>query len=151
MNKIWVLHGPNLNLLGSREEDTYGKMRLSDMNEVMEDMAEDLGASLACYQDNAEHVLIDLIHQAKTQDVDAIIFNPAAFTHTSIALRDALLAVKIPFFEVHMSNIFAREPFRKHSYFSDIADGVFIGMGILSYTLALQAAMAYIEANTTLS
>ena len=140
MAKITILNGPNLNLLGIREPGLYGNQTLSDIQHSTEELAKKLGHSLNFEQNNAEHEMIELIHQAFANQVDFIIINPAAFTHTSIAIRDALLATKIPFIEVHLSNVHAREPFRKHSYLSDIAQGVICGLGALGYELALQAA-----------
>lgn len=140
MAKITILNGPNLNLLGVREPGLYGNKTLSDIQQSTENLATKLGHSLSFKQNNAEHEIIELIHQAFADQVDFIIINPAAFTHTSVAIRDALLATKIPFIEVHLSNVHAREPFRKHSYFSDIAQGVICGLGALGYELALQAA-----------
>lgn len=140
MANISVLNGPNLNLLGVREPGIYGSLTLADIEQSLLHQATILGHQLAFYQHNAEHELINSIHQAYHAQVDFIIINPAAFTHTSVALRDALLATKIPFIEVHLSNVYAREPFRKHSYFSDIAQGVISGFGAVGYELALQAA-----------
>ena len=140
MHKLLLLNGPNLNLLGQREPEVYGHETLADVVQRAQDMAKRLGHSLQDFQSNAEHELINRIHQAKTDAVDMIIFNPGAFTHTSIALRDALLGVDIPFIELHLSNIFAREEFRQHSYLSDIAIGVISGMGAKGYELAVQAA-----------
>ncbi|MFI3123327.1 MAG: type II 3-dehydroquinate dehydratase [Methylococcales bacterium] len=137
---ITVLNGPNLNLLGIREPSLYGNKTLADIQYTLEQEAQKLQHSLTFRQSNAEHELIELIHAAYTNQVDFIIINPAAFTHTSVAMRDALLATKIPFIEVHLSNVYAREPFRKHSYFSDIAQGVICGLGAMGYELALQAA-----------
>ncbi|MEI6744569.1 MAG: type II 3-dehydroquinate dehydratase [Methylococcaceae bacterium] len=137
---ITVLNGPNLNLLGIREPSLYGNKTLADIQYTLEQEAQKLQHSLTFRQSNAEHELIELIHAAYTNQVDFIIINPAAFTHTSVAMRDALLATKIPFIEVHLSNVHAREPFRKHSYFSDIAQGVICGLGAMGYELALQAA-----------
>ena len=149
MHKVWVLNGPNLNLLGQREPAVYGQETLADVDMRLQAIAEQAGVELACYQHNAEHALIDLIHQAAKEAIDILVFNPAAFTHTSVALRDALLAVKLPFIEVHISHIFAREPFRRHSYFSDIALGVVSGLGTMGYDFALQAAIAYIKRQQT--
>ena len=140
MATITVLNGPNLNLLGLREPSHYGNKTLADINTLLEQQAAQLGHTLASHQSNAEHEIIGLIHAAYHAGVDFIIINPAAFTHTSVAIRDALLATQIPFIEVHLSNVHAREPFRKHSYFSDIAKGVISGLGATGYTLALQAA-----------
>jgi 3-dehydroquinate dehydratase-2 len=148
MFKILLLHGPNLNLLGEREPSHYGKMTLVDINQKLIALAEKAGHSLTAFQSNAEHELIDKIHVAYRDQVDFILINPAAFTHTSIALRDALLAVKIPFIEIHLSNIHAREPFRHHSYFSDIAVGVISGLGAQSYVLGVQAALSILSDST---
>ena len=138
---VLVLHGPNLNLLGSREPDYYGKTTLESINLGLQSQAEKSGISIEVLQSNAESALIERIHQLATTPVDFIIINPAAFTHTSIALRDALSAVKIPFIEVHLSNVHARESFRHHSYFSDIAVGVICGLGAQGYSLALDYAI----------
>ncbi len=140
MALISVLNGPNLNLLGIREPGLYGHKTLADIKTALESLAVTLNHHLSFVQSNAEHQLVEHIHQAYKDSVDFMIINPAAFTHTSVALRDALLATKIPFIEVHLSNVHAREPFRKHSYFSDIACGVICGLGALGYELALQAA-----------
>ncbi|NOQ15025.1 MAG: type II 3-dehydroquinate dehydratase [Methyloprofundus sp.] len=140
MAKITILNGPNLNLLGVREPGHYGNKTLADIQKSTESLATQAGHTLNFYQNNAEHEIVELIHQAFADQVDFIIINPAAFTHTSVAIRDALLATKIPFIEVHLSNVHAREPFRKHSYFSDIAEGVICGLGATGYELALQAA-----------
>ncbi|HPB73679.1 MAG TPA: type II 3-dehydroquinate dehydratase [Chromatiaceae bacterium] len=149
MATILVLNGPNLNLLGVREPGHYGHVTLAEIEERLRGLASDLGLSLGFRQSNAEHELIDAIHQAPAQGVACIIFNPAAFTHTSIALRDALAAVAIPFIEVHLSNVHAREPFRRHSYFSDLAVGVISGLGATGYELALRAAAERLARNTT--
>lgn len=138
--KILLLNGPNLNLLGTREPETYGATTLDDIVARLEAIANQYEVELSHYQSNAEHDLIEAIHAA-VDSVDAIVFNPAAFTHTSVALRDALLATKIPFYEVHLSNVHQREAFRQHSYFSDIAAGVLVGLGPLGYELALTAAI----------
>ena len=140
MTKITVLNGPNLNLLGVREPGHYGNKTLKDIENAVCSKAESLGHQLDFYQSNAEHEIIDLIHNAFHNNVDFIIINPAAFTHTSVAIRDALLATKIPFIEVHLSNVHARESFRAPSSFSDIAIGVICGLGATGYELALQAA-----------
>jgi 3-dehydroquinate dehydratase-2 len=140
MATLTVLNGPNLNLLGIREPGLYGSQTLADIKRQLEQKAAELKHQLDFHQNNAEHEIIELIHQAYQAHVDFIIINPAAFTHTSIAIRDALLATKIPFIEVHLSNVHAREPFRKHSYFSDIAEGVICGLGATGYELALLAA-----------
>lgn len=140
MATILVLHGPNLNMLGLREPGIYGATTLAIINQQLTQHCIDAGHHIQTLQSNAEYELIDRIHDASKEGVDFILFNPAAFTHTSIALRDALLAVNIPFIEVHLSNVHKRENFRHHSYFSDIAQGVICGFGANSYTLALQAA-----------
>ena len=140
MAKILVLHGPNLNLLGEREPEIYGTTTLDDINGDLVAAAERLGHGLDCFQSNAEHSMIERVHQAKKEGVGFIIINPGAFTHTSIALRDALSGVAIPFIEVHLSNVFAREEFRRHSYLSDLAVAVLSGAGASGYRLALQVA-----------
>lgn len=145
MATILVLHGPNLNLLGTREPEIYGSTTLADINLTLGTIAHDKGHHLMTLQSNAEYELIDRIHDAKLEQVDFIILNPAAFTHTSVALRDALAAVEIPFIEVHLSNVHSREEFRQHSFFSDIAQGVICGFGPQSYELALNAAIKYID------
>lgn len=145
MASILVLHGPNLNLLGEREPETYGHDTLDAINERLRERAEAEGHHLQALQSNAEYELIDRIQGAGGEGIDYIILNPAAFTHTSVALRDALLAVNIPFIEVHLSNIHQREAFRRHSYFSDIAEGVIAGLGARGYLLALDAALARIQ------
>jgi len=141
MATILVLHGPNLNLLGSREPAVYGSTTLADINQRLNERAIKAGHHLLNLQSNAEYELIERIHDARNEGVNFIIFNPAAFTHTSVALRDALSAVAIPFIEVHLSNVHARESFRHHSYFSDIAVGVITGLGAQGYELALDAAL----------
>lgn len=140
MAKILALHGPNLNLLGVREPDIYGHETLADINASLAEQAQAAGHELGWYQSNAEHELIGRIQQARDDQTAMILFNAGAFTHTSIALRDALTAVAIPFIEVHLSNVHAREPFRHHSYLADIAVGVISGFGSDSYRLALDAA-----------
>ncbi|MDH3614553.1 MAG: type II 3-dehydroquinate dehydratase [Gammaproteobacteria bacterium] len=145
MADFLLLNGPNLNLLGSREPDVYGATRLDDIEANCIDVARALGHSLDCFQSNAEHELIDRVQQAAQDGVAFIIFNPGAFTHTSIAIRDAFLAVAIPFIEIHLSNTFAREEFRHNSYFSDIAESCLFGFGAYGYELALQAASEYAE------
>ncbi|WWP01438.1 MAG: type II 3-dehydroquinate dehydratase [Candidatus Dasytiphilus stammeri] len=142
--KILLLNGPNLNLLGSREPSTYGKLTLNEIINHLTWYAKELKVSLEHLQSNAEYELIERIHLAKNK-VNYIIFNPAAFTHTSIALRDALLAVKIPFVEVHLSNVYAREDFRHQSYFSDISNGVICGFGTDGYLFALDAAVKHLK------
>jgi 3-dehydroquinate dehydratase-2 len=146
MANILVLHGPNLNLLGTREPTHYGADTLDTISVRLTQAAAALNLELTSIQSNAEYELIDAIHAASAS-TDFIIINPAAFTHTSVALRDALSAVEIPFIEVHLSNVHARETFRHHSYFSDIAVGVICGLGAQGYELALQAAASYIHKN----
>ncbi|MEO7050603.1 MAG: type II 3-dehydroquinate dehydratase [Rhodanobacter sp.] len=141
MAKILVLHGPNLNLLGTREPQIYGHEALAEINRRLADRAQDAGHELVWFQSNAEHELIGRIQQARDEQIALILCNAGAFTHTSIALRDAFAAVAIPFIEVHLSNVFAREPFRHHSYLSDLALGVICGFGSASYGLALEAAV----------
>ncbi|WP_166257450.1 type II 3-dehydroquinate dehydratase [Marinobacter salicampi] len=145
MATILVLHGPNLNMLGVREPEVYGHETLADINDRLQKQAADQGHHLLFLQSNAEYELIDRLHDARAEGVDYIVINPAAFTHTSVALRDALLASGIGFIEVHLSNVHAREAFRRHSYFSDIADGVICGLGSFGYDLALQAALKRIQ------
>lgn len=145
MARLLVLHGPNLNLLGSREPEIYGRDTLADINQRLIGLVTRVGHELDCHQSNAEHDLVERIHRAKSDDVKFIVFNPGAFTHTSIALRDALLGVGIPFIEVHLSNVHSREPFRRHSYLSDVAVGVITGLGAHGYELALTAAMARLD------
>jgi 3-dehydroquinate dehydratase II len=150
MATILVLNGPNLNLLGTREPGHYGQVTLAEIEARLRAAARAHGHELAFAQSNAEHLLIDLIHAAPRDGVAFILFNPAAFTHTSVALRDALLAVAIPFIEVHLSNVHAREPFRRLSYFSDIAVGVISGLGAQGYELALDAALTRLaQVNST--
>ena len=141
MAKLLVLNGPNLNLLGTREPGHYGTDTLASINERLTKQAEASGHSLESFQSNAEHELVGRIHEAREEGIGWIIINPAAFTHTSVALRDALAGVDIPFIEVHLSNVHARESFRRHSYFSDIASGVISGLGAQGYELALAAAI----------
>ncbi|NQY27354.1 MAG: type II 3-dehydroquinate dehydratase [Piscirickettsiaceae bacterium] len=143
MAKFLVLHGPNLNLLGSREPEHYGADTLADIADRLTAQASKQDHQLESFQSNAEHDLVDKIQDARTNGTDFIIINPAAFTHTSVAIRDALSAVEIPFIEVHLSNVHARESFRKQSYFSDIAVGVICGLGAQGYELALQAAIKH--------
>lgn len=142
--KVLLLNGPNLNMLGKREPQIYGSQTLNDIVSQLTEQAKTKNIELSHLQSNAEHELINIIHQA-FQEVDFIIINPAAFTHTSVALRDALLAVNIPFIEVHLSNVHAREKFRQHSYLSDIAKGVICGLGTKGYGYALDAAKNYLE------
>lgn len=145
MADILVLHGPNLNLLGSREPDQYGHTTLATIDQRLTERARSAGRSLEAFQSNAEHALIERLHAAREEGVASVICNPAGLTHTSVALRDALLATAIPFIEVHLSNIHAREPFRQHSYFSDAATGVISGFGARGYELALEAILDRFE------
>ncbi len=145
MANLLVIHGPNLNLLGTREPEHYGATRLEDINQQLSDQAAQAGHSLISFQSNAEHEIVDRIHQAQQDKVAFIIINPAAFTHTSIAVRDAIAGVAIPFIEVHLSNVYAREEFRQHSYFSDLAVGMISGLGAQSYQLALEAIISKLK------
>ena len=142
MARFLVLHGPNLNLLGAREPEVYGTDTLADINARLAALAAAAHHELECVQSNAEHELIDTIHAAREQGVAFIVINPGAFTHTSVALRDAFLGVEIPFIEIHLSNVHAREEFRQHSYLSDIAQAVITGLGARGYEFALQTAFA---------
>ena len=144
MNQILLLHGPNLSLLGTREPGHYGHQTLAAIDQHLTVVAQTRGFAVSSMQSNAEHALVERIHGAASDGTGFIIINPAAFTHTSIAIRDAMTAVAIPFIEVHLSNVHARESFRRHSYFSDRAIGVIAGFGGQSYELALQAAMDYL-------
>ena len=144
MANLLLLNGPNLNLLGTREPDVYGSSSLGDIETRSKQIAAELGHSLSSFQSNAEHELIDRVQAAAREDVAFIILNPGAFTHTSIALRDALLGVDIPFIEIHLSNTFAREAFRHKSYFSDIAQSCLFGCGAFGYELAVQAASNHV-------
>lgn len=143
--RILVLHGPNLNLLGTREPDVYGHTTLADIHAVMEARAHAVGVQIESFQSNSEGGLIDRVQAAGAEGIEFIIINPGGYTHTSVALRDALAAVRIPFIEVHLSNIHAREAFRQHSYFSEIAVGTICGLGAQGYALALDAALARIR------
>ncbi|WNW13186.1 type II 3-dehydroquinate dehydratase [Pseudomonas sp. DTU_2021_1001937_2_SI_NGA_ILE_001] len=147
MATLLVLHGPNLNLLGTREPGVYGTTTLAQINQDLEQRARDAGHHLMYLQSNAEYELIDRIHAARGEGVDFIIINPAAFTHTSVAIRDAIMGVSIPFIEVHLSNVHKREPFRHHSYFSDVAVGVICGLGASGYRMALEAALEHLAKN----
>ena len=144
MKKILVLHGPNLNLLGMREPDVYGRTTLDEINQRLTQIAHNQGGALETFQSNTEGALVDRVQQARLDNTAFIVINPAAFTHTSVALRDALAAVAIPFVEIHLSNVYAREAFRKQSYFSDIAAGVITGLGASGYEFALQYALNHI-------
>lgn len=141
MKNILVLHGPNLNLLGSREPSVYGHVTLEAINTRLTTLATKNGANVTCFQSNAESELVERVQQARTDGTQFIVINPAAFTHTSVAIRDALAAVDIPFIEVHLSNVFAREAFRKESFFSDLAVGVISGLGAAGYEFAVQYAL----------
>lgn len=145
MADLLTLNGPNLNLLGSREPQYYGSMRLDDIHQRLAQQAQAAGHRMAFFQSNAEHALIERVHAAIAENMAFILLNPAAFTHTSIALRDALAASRIPFIEIHLSNVHAREAFRHRSYFSDIALGVISGFGAQGYELALQAATHHLK------
>ena len=146
MASILVLHGPNLNLLGTREPDVYGHATLDAIDTMLRDAAHAAGHALDSLQSNAEHALVDRVQAARSDGTALILLNPAAFTHTSVALRDALAAVALPFYEIHLSNPHRREPFRHHSYFSDLATGVVCGFGADSYRYALDAAIARLHA-----
>ena len=143
MKNILVLHGPNLNLLGTREPGVYGHVTLSEINEKLTALAAENGANLNHFQSNAESALVDRVHQAREDGTQFIVINPAAYTHTSVALRDELAAVAIPFIEVHLSNVHAREAFRKESFFSDLAVGVIGGLGASGYEFAVRYALDY--------
>lgn len=141
MSTFLLLNGPNLNLLGTREPEIYGEISLDEISKKISDLADEEGHNLLSFQSNAEHELVERIHKAGKEDIKCIIFNPGAFTHSSIALRDALAGTKIPFIEVHISNIYSREDFRQKSFLSEIAVGVISGLGIEGYELALKVAM----------
>ena len=143
--QILVLNGPNLNLLGLREPEIYGRVSLAQIADELKNIATNLGADLEFMQSNHEGVLVDRIQECLTTSVDMIIINPAAFTHTSVAIRDALLAVAVPFIEIHLSNVHAREDFRRHSYFSDVAVGVICGLGAYGYQAALNYAINFLK------
>ncbi len=143
--KFLVLNGPNLNLLGEREPEVYGTTTLAEIDASLIEIAKERGHELSAFQSNAEHELVDQIHAAKKSAVDFILINPGAFTHTSIALRDAMLGTELPFIEVHLSNVFSREEFRKHSYLSDIAVAVISGLGAYGYELALLGAESHLQ------
>jgi 3-dehydroquinate dehydratase-2 len=147
MSSFLLINGPNLNLLGSREPDVYGATSLADIEKRCVEFAKELGHEVSCFQSNAEHELIDRVQKAQVDEVDFIILNPGGFTHTSVALRDAFLAVQIPFIEIHLSNTFAREEFRHNSYFSDIASSCLFGFGAYGYELALLAASRHVGNN----
>ncbi len=149
MAKILVMNGPNLNLLGTREPEIYGRTTLAEIDARLAEMAQAAGHTLSAFQSNAEHDMVEQVHAAQREGVAFIIINPGAFTHTSIALRDALAAVKIPFIEVHLSNIYAREAFRRHSYLTDIARGVISGLGPEGYEFALLSAIRHLGSINT--
>jgi len=146
MARVLLLNGPNLNLLGTREPGIYGVETLESIERRATEVAREVGLELSTFQSNAEHELIDRIHQSPAAGVGFLILNPAALTHTSVALRDAIAAVRLPFIELHLSNTHAREPFRRHSYFSDIAVGVIAGFGAFGYELAVRAAARHLAA-----
>lgn len=141
MANLLVMNGPNLNLLGMREPGIYGSQTLADIQRDLTDLATQFNCQLTFFQSNAEHALVERVHQAYFDQVEFILINPGAYTHTSIALRDAFAATRLPFIEVHLSNVHAREPFRRHSYLSDIARGVICGFGAFGYQMALRAAL----------
>jgi len=145
MARLLLLNGPNLNLLGSREPEIYGTDTLASIEERLRKLAGDAGHELTAFQSNAEHELIERVHAAPKAGIAFLIFNPGAFSHTSLALRDAILGVRLPFIEVHLSNTYARESFRRHSYFADIATGCIVGLGPIGYELALRAAMRKLQ------
>jgi 3-dehydroquinate dehydratase-2 len=149
MAHILVLHGPNLNLLGEREPGIYGSESLQSIDAGLMTAAQEAGRDIHCYQSNAEAELIGAVQRARASGTQFVIINPAAFTHTSIALRDALAATRLPFIEVHLSNVHAREPFRHKSFFSDLAEGVICGLGAHGYHYALQYALSYLQANSS--
>ena len=151
MATILVLHGPNLNLLGEREPEIYGRTTLNDINQQLQQLAKDKGHHLLCVQSNAEYELVERVQDARHEGVNFILINPAAFTHTSVALRDALAAVEIPFIEIHLSNVHAREPFRQKSFFSDLAQAVLCGLGPRGYAAAVDAALEQSGFRTTLT
>lgn len=145
MSQVLVLNGPNLNLLGTREPEKYGHVTLSDIEKSLTEQAVGLGTTVAFFQSNSEGDLVNRVHSAANDGTGFVIINPAAYTHTSVALRDAFLGVSLPFIEIHLSNIYQREPFRHHSYFSDIAVGALAGFGASGYNMALSAAVAHLN------
>jgi 3-dehydroquinate dehydratase-2 len=145
MKKVLVMNGPNLNLLGTREPHIYGATTLADVNEKMVTLGRELGLEVATFQSNFEGALVERVHQARQEGVEFVVINPAAYTHTSVALRDAFKGVGMPLVEVHISNVHTREPFRHHSYFSDIAVGTVVGLGTFGYEAALTFAAKYLE------
>jgi len=143
--KILLINGPNLNMLGTREPEIYGSLSLADIENQLQGIAKNHSVELISYQSNAEHEIIDRVQETNGERVDFILINPAAYTHTSVAIRDALASVQVPFIEIHLSNPHTREPFRKHSYFSDLAVGVIAGFGVDSYLMALDSAIKYLN------
>ena len=147
MSRLLVLHGPNLNLLGTREPDVYGRVTLAEIDKGLAEKAQAAGAELSSFQSNHEGAIVDRIQQARTEQVDFVLINPAAYTHTSVAIRDALAGVALPFVEIHLSNVHKREAFRHHSYFSDLAEAVICGLGWKGYLYALDFALERLAAN----
>ena len=147
MSRLLVLHGPNLNLLGTREPDVYGRVTLAEIDKALADRAQAAGAELSSFQSNHEGAIVDRIQQARSEQVDFVLINPAAYTHTSVAIRDALAGVALPFVEIHLSNVHTREAFRHHSYFSDLAVAVICGLGWKGYLYALDFALERLAAN----
>ena len=147
MSRLLVLHGPNLNLLGTREPDVYGRVTLAEIDKALADKAQAAGAELSSFQSNHEGAIVDRIQQARTEQVEFVLINPAAYTHTSVAIRDALAGVALPFVEIHLSNVHKREAFRHHSYFSDLAEAVICGLGWKGYLYALDFALERLAAN----
>jgi 3-dehydroquinate dehydratase II len=147
MSRLLVLHGPNLNLLGTREPDVYGRVTLAEIDRALADTAQAAGAELSSFQSNHEGAIVDRIQQARTEQVDFVLINPAAYTHTSVAIRDALAGVALPFIEIHLSNVHKREAFRHHSYFSDLAEAVICGLGWKGYLYALDFALERLAKN----
>jgi 3-dehydroquinate dehydratase II len=147
MSRLLVLHGPNLNLLGTREPDVYGRVTLAEIDKALAGKAQAAGAELSSFQSNHEGAIVDRIQQARTEQVNFVLINPAAYTHTSVAIRDALAGVALPFIEIHLSNVHKREAFRHHSYFSDLAEAVICGLGWKGYLYALDFALERLAAN----
>ncbi|QIE24995.1 type II 3-dehydroquinate dehydratase [Caballeronia sp. SBC2] len=147
MSRLLVLHGPNLNLLGTREPDVYGRVTLAEIDKALAEKAQAAGAELSSFQSNHEGAIVDRIQQARTEQVDFVLINPAAYTHTSVAIRDALAGVALPFIEIHLSNVHKREAFRHHSYFSDLAEAVVCGLGWKGYLYALDFALERLAMN----
>ena len=148
MSRLLVLHGPNLNLLGTREPDVYGRVTLAEIDRALAAKAQAAGAELSSFQSNHEGAIVDRIQQARTEQVDFVLINPAAYTHTSVAIRDALAGVALPFIEIHLSNVHKREAFRHHSYFSDLAEAVICGLGWKGYLYALDFALERVAVNS---